>query len=70
MENKRILFAEASDGEIKKLVDNSAQRNTQKSTKYAGTIHVRSPWEIIRRGTKQINPFPACWYISEDNALG
>jgi len=27
MESKRILFAEASDGEIKKLVDNSAQRN-------------------------------------------
>ena len=26
MENKRTLFAEASDGEIKKLVDNSAQR--------------------------------------------
>ena len=33
MENKRILFVEASDGEIKKLVDNSAQRNMKKSTK-------------------------------------
>ena len=31
MEIKRILFAEASDGEIKKLVDNSAQRNTKKN---------------------------------------
>ena len=30
MENIRILFAEASSGEIKKLVDNSAQRNTKK----------------------------------------
>mgnify|MGYP007058294534 CR=1 FL=1 len=52
MENKRRLFAEASDGEIKKLVDNSVQRNTKKSTKYAGTIYVRSPWEIIRRVIK------------------
>jgi len=26
MENKRILFAETSEGEIKKLVDNFAQR--------------------------------------------
>ena len=30
MENRRILFAEASDGEIKKLVDDSAQGNTKK----------------------------------------
>ena len=36
MENKRILVAEASDGEIKKLVDNS--HNTKKYTKYSGTI--------------------------------
>jgi len=43
LENKRILFAEASDGEIKNLVENSAQRNMKKSTKYAGTIFVRSP---------------------------
>ena len=35
MENKRILFAEGSDGEIKKPVNNSAKRNTKKSTKYA-----------------------------------
>ena len=35
MENKRILLAEASDGETKKLVDNSPQGNTKKSTKYA-----------------------------------
>ena len=27
MENKRILFAEASDGEIEKQVDNSAQKH-------------------------------------------
>ena len=47
MENKRILFVEASEGEIKKLVDNSAQRNKKKSVKYTGTIHVRSPCEII-----------------------
>ena len=31
-------FAEASDGEIKKPVDNSVPRNTKKSTGYAGTI--------------------------------
>jgi len=43
MENKIIPFAEASDGEMKKLVDNSIPRNTKKSTKYAGTIYVRSP---------------------------
>ena len=36
MENKRILLAENSDEEIKKLVDNS--HNTKKSTKYSGTI--------------------------------
>ena len=40
---KKILFAEASEGEIKRLVNNSVQRNTKKSTKYAGTIYVRSP---------------------------
>jgi len=33
---KNAFFAEASDGEIKKPVDNSAQRNTKKSTKYTG----------------------------------
>jgi len=38
MENKRRLSIEANDGEIKKLVDKSAQRNTKKSTKYVGTI--------------------------------
>ena len=39
MESKRILsFVEASDGEIKKLVNNSTQRNMKKSTKYVGTI--------------------------------
>ena len=42
MENKIILFAEASDGEIKKLVDYSAQTNTKKYSKYAGTIYERS----------------------------
>ena len=31
-------FAEASDGEIKKLVDDSVPRNTGKSAKFAGTI--------------------------------
>ena len=61
MENKKIFFAEASDTEIKKLVDNSAQRNMKKSAKYTGTINVRSPWEIIRRVIKYINPFPAYW---------
>ena len=40
---KKILFAQASHREIKRLVDNSVQRNTKKSTKYAGTIYVRSP---------------------------
>jgi len=43
MENKRILSVAVSDGEIKKLVDNSAQRNTKKSTKYTGTTFVDSP---------------------------
>ena len=33
MENKRIPFSEASDGEIKKLVENSAQGNTKKNRK-------------------------------------
>jgi len=47
MENKRILFAEASDRKMKKLVDNSAQRNTKKSTTYAETIYVCLPLEII-----------------------
>ena len=36
-QNKK-RFAEASDGEGKKLVDNSVPRNTKKSTKYAGMI--------------------------------
>jgi len=31
-------FAEASDREMKKLVDNLIPRNMKKSTKYAGTI--------------------------------
>ena len=31
-------FAEASDGEIKKLADISVPRNMKQSTKYAGTI--------------------------------
>ena len=35
---KKKLFAETSDGEIKKLIDNSLSRNTKNSTKYAGTI--------------------------------
>ena len=37
-----MLFAEASDREIKKLVDYSAQTNTKKYSKYAGTIYERS----------------------------
>ena len=40
---KKNSFAEASDGEIKRLVDNFLQKNTKKSTEYAGTIYVRSP---------------------------
>ena len=55
MENKRVFFAEASDGEIKKLVDNSAQRNTKKSAKHTGTIYVRSPREMIRKVIKAMN---------------
>jgi len=38
MEKERILFAKACDGEIDKLVENSTQRNTKNSTRYAGTI--------------------------------
>ena len=60
LENKRILFAEASDGEIKEPLENSTQRNMEKSTKCAGTMNMHSPWEIIWRA---INPFLACWYI-------
>ena len=53
MENKKKKrLAEASDGEIKELVDNYLPRNSKKSTKYAGTTYARSPWEIIRRVIK------------------
>ena len=45
MENQKIFFAEASDTEMKKLVDNSAQRNMKKSAKYTGTIYMHLPWE-------------------------
>ena len=38
MENKNNRFAEASDGEIKKLVENSVPRNTKKCTKYAVNV--------------------------------
>ena len=38
MENKRILFAEASDGEIKRLVDNSVE----KTRKIPQTMQERS----------------------------
>lgn len=48
MENKRILFAEVSGGEIKKLIAYSAQRNTKNSTNYTGTIYVGSSLEIIK----------------------
>ena len=63
MENQKIFFAEASDTEMKKLVDNSAQRNMKKSAKYTGTIYMRLTWEIIQRVIKYINPFPAYWCI-------
>jgi len=43
MENKRNLFAGARDGEMKKLVDNSALTNAKKYTIYAGTIYLRLP---------------------------
>jgi len=49
MENKRILFVEVSDGENKKLVDNSTQTNTKKNPQNAGTIYAFLPWEIIQR---------------------
>ena len=53
IESKRLLFAEASDGEIKKLVDTSAQtEETRKTTKYIETVYVRSSWEIIRTVVK------------------
>ena len=47
IENKRLLFTEASDGEIKKLVDNSAQTEETRKN-HIETVYVRSPWEIIR----------------------
>ena len=34
MENNKYFFAEASGGEIKTLVDNSAKRNTQKNPQH------------------------------------
>ena len=34
MDNKKDRFAEARDGEIIKLVDNSVPTDTKKSTKY------------------------------------
>ena len=37
-QKKKGPFLRTSDGEIKKLVDNSVSRNTKESTKYAGTI--------------------------------
>ena len=37
-ETKKKRFAEVSDPENKKLVDNSVQGNTQKSTKKVGMI--------------------------------
>ena len=40
MENKRILFAEAIDREIKKLVDNLAKRKMQKSTKISTFVRL------------------------------
>jgi len=43
MENKNKTFLANSDGEIKEMVDSSVPRNTKKSTKYAGTIFVRTP---------------------------
>lgn len=46
MENKRILFAEVSDGEVKKLLDNSAQRNTKISKKI---IQERSTWVRLEK---------------------
>ena len=42
MENEKKKIAEVIDGEIEKL-DNSVQRNTKKSAKYAGTISQRLP---------------------------
>ena len=63
MENKRIRFAETSDGELKCWLTIQHKETRKKSIKCAATIFVRSPWEIIRRGLKQINPFPACWCI-------
>ena len=64
MENKKKKrLAEARDGDVKKLVDNYLQRNTNKSTKYTGTTYARLPWEIIRRVIKLMNPFPASLYI-------
>ena len=38
MEDKKIRFAEASDGEMTKLVDNAVPGNTKMSTKYAVNV--------------------------------
>ena len=45
----------------KKSFDNSALRNTgKKSTKYAGTNYVRSPWEIIHLLNKPLSGLLVC----------
>ena len=51
-ENQKKTFCRSQWRINKKLVDNSVPRNTKKSTKYAATIYVRSPWEIIQRNIK------------------
>ena len=55
MENNKYFFAEASGGEIKKLVDNSSQRNTKKIHKiYRNDLRafaLRNYSEIIQNFT-------------------
>ena len=55
MENNKYFFAEASGGEIKKLVDNSAKRNTKKIHKiYRNDLRafaLRNYSEIIQNFT-------------------
>lgn len=46
----------------KKLVDNSVTRNTKKSRNYAGTIYVRSHWEII---IQNFTVAPEAWLLEQ-----
>lgn len=59
---QRNIFAEAGDGEIRKLVDNSAQRKMKICKIYRNDLRVLA-LKITWRVLKWINPFPACLLV-------